>query len=86
MSQRAIRNMPMIITIMGHHGKEMPYRIYYQKLIKFIKFKCAVLTEVNAPYFRYVSKFNIFDFSRCAASIKIDASLKFNKSRKLFLI
>ena len=34
----------------------------YQKLIKFIKFKCAVLTEVNTPYFRYDSKFNIFDF------------------------
>ena len=32
----------------------------YQKLIKFIKFKCAVLTKVNAPYFRYVSKFKNF--------------------------
>ena len=32
----------------------------YQKSI-FIKIKCVVLTKVNALYFRYVSKYKIFD-------------------------
>lgn len=32
MSQRAIRKMPMIITIMGHHGKEMSYNSLTRKL------------------------------------------------------
>ena len=35
--------------------------VRYQKSIIFIKIKCAVLAEANAPYFRYVSKYKIFD-------------------------
>ena len=40
---------------------ESPYQINYQKSFIFIKIKCAVLAETNAPYFRYVSKYKIFD-------------------------
>ena len=32
-----------------------------QKSAYLFKIKCVVLTKVNAPYFRYVSKYKIFD-------------------------